>query len=383
MCFRVFLLAEIDDAVAEFSVPLHRLPPPHQDGLLSGRRSGDAVKLLSAQTSVRIHVPDLGNSNQRGRDHHSHSNAIVVTLEGAVAGVFQALAAFAAALSHQRPPPARFAVAQLESDCRFIGDAKGSENNSTGSSSKENWRRCDKEGEDLHPVTANYEQYVNVPASLMGLLMARREPLPCVIKQIEAGSRTLLLKLPVPLLPGSVSATDQEQAQSQGGDVKARGSRREQVAVETYAVRGASVADVQLGASCLLRIVTGDKIVMVLADLVARSSDRDKASEHKRSGSGSVGPASSNREARRGQDNREQDLSSSSRFSSDAPALPFSGPGRGGGGRGGGKGRAGRDSGRGGRGKPSATGRGGGRLLESGSSDGNQHSARSADKAGQ
>eukprot|EP00603_Paraphysomonas_imperforata_P011618 CAMPEP_0114459762 /NCGR_PEP_ID=MMETSP0104-20121206/5380_1 /TAXON_ID=37642 ORGANISM="Paraphysomonas imperforata, Strain PA2" /NCGR_SAMPLE_ID=MMETSP0104 /ASSEMBLY_ACC=CAM_ASM_000202 /LENGTH=467 /DNA_ID=CAMNT_0001632419 /DNA_START=99 /DNA_END=1502 /DNA_ORIENTATION=+ len=275
------VVEEIDDAVVELSVPQHKLPSSHilHGGLLhSGRHPSAALKLLSAETGVRTLVSERReNSSYRGRDYHGdhHGNTLLITLEGTVASVFLALETFTEALSasQKNGTSANSPIPQPEGGCRFIGDA------TSGGDSRDNWRRRDREGDDGdHDHRATYEQYVNVPSSLVGLLLAKRDPDPSVMKQIQRGSRTHLEKLPEPVIPATY--TEQQDGRDDDAVNKKRvgdGKEAERHSVVTFAVRGSSASAVELGASCLLRIVAGDKIVTVLADLAAHSREKNSS----------------------------------------------------------------------------------------------------------
>jgi hypothetical protein len=361
------LCAEIDDAVAEFSV---LRPPSPCGGLLAGGGTlhpSDAVKVLSAETGVRIHVPDRRErphdsaSAHRGRDresHHSHSN-LVITLEGEVANIFIAVAAFAAALSDPQLTP------QPDSGCRFIGDAT---NDNNSSNSKDNWRHRDKDGEDSSAAAVNnYEQLVNIPSSLVGLLLAKRDPDLSVMKQIQRGSGTQAVKLAEPVLPPGHDRDEQEPGGGGGG-------KQDEVdcpspLVDTFAVRGSRAAAVELAASCLLRIVAGDKIVNVLADLKAQNNNGDKSYVRvpDKKSSKKDGGSEDNQDDADGVDDAEGPSPSGQRHSSSSSS------GRGGG-RGGGKGRG---RGRGGGG----SGRGGGGGGRGGGSSSSKQSGKFVDKS--
>lgn len=373
---------EIDDAVAELTVPMHKLPPSHLHGLLrSTGYPSDAVKLLSAETGVRIFVSDRRDSvSYRGRDSqshssHSHSNVMSITLEGSVPAVFQALKSFAETLgsTHKNGSSSHSPIPQPEGGCRFIGDESKEKSNSTtsnnSSSNKDNWRHRDKDS-DGADHQADYEQHVNVPTTLVGLLFAKRDPDPNVLKQIQRGTRTQLEKLPEPIVPSSHHQQQDDSADKKvGEDVK--GSKdvnkktQRHAAVVTFAVRGGSAAAVELGASCLLRIVAGDKIVTVLSDLSA-----NKGQERHRT---TVTDVSSSTQS------RKEVVPVQEEDQENVAAASISGKG---GGRGSGRGGKNMRGGKGGKGKPYA-GRGGGKHTESDSgTGGRQGGVKAAAKAG-
>lgn len=354
------VVEEVDDAVVEISVPLHKLPSSHipRGGLLhGGRHPSAALKLLSAETGVRIFVSDRRENSYRGRDYHGdhRGNTLLITLEGSVAAVFLATESFAEALSASQKSGSstNSPIPQPEGGCRFIGDAVSCGN------SRDNWRRRERDDDDGNlDHRATYEQLVNVPSSLIGLLLAKRDPDPSVMKQIQRGSRTHFEKLPEPVFLPSGSQKEE------GGDEDTL-SKKADLTVVTFAVRGSSASAVELGASCLLRIVAGDKIVTVLADLTALI--REKNSTVESSGDTEIGVRD------RGVVSDEEKLQGEKQDSLDdvnnLSASTASSTGRGG--RSGSRGKVGR-GGRGGRGDRVKASRGGGKRVDGDSGGGSR-----------
>ena len=275
--------AEIDDAIVEFSLPLHLIPRQYQSH--SKYHPSEAVQLLSATTNVRIHIPErreITNAyKSRNRDSHFSSSDMLISLEGEVANIFKAVSEFAVAVS-TRNACKNITIPQPDDRCRFIG--KEGEDAQRTKAEKDNWR--DRENDDDDYAALTYEQYVNVPCSLVGLLLVKRDNDLNVMRQIMRGSKTQALKLPEPVLPNSWTGMENQgndaherpttvsEVESEGTisrkkneeDVGDNGHRL----VETFAIRGSSAASVELAASCLLRIVNGDKIATVLSSISNR-----------------------------------------------------------------------------------------------------------------
>lgn len=258
------IVEEVDDAVVEFTIPYYHMPRQYQSSFHS---PSQAIQLLSAEANVRIHLPTREIASHKNRENKTTPNDLIISLEGNVANIFRVIASIADGFRNTHIP-------QPDSGCRYIGDLD--ENRKTD---KENWRRP-KDAQDFE-TALNYEQIVNVPTSLIGLLLARRDPDYSVMKQIQRGSQTRIQKLQDPVISAlkQIKDKDDKNSNTEKSSANNRSNSNDDRSlriVESFAVRGSSAVNVEMAVSCLLRIVNGDKISIVLAEL-NRERKRERA----------------------------------------------------------------------------------------------------------
>jgi hypothetical protein len=243
--------------VVEFPIPRQRV----YHGLFYGNHH-DAVKHLSADTNVRINVPDTHPST-----HHQ------ISLEGAADNVFRALTKFAQVITNQdyaMPRP-----------------------HATTGASKES---C------LSPLVFRdglFELTVKIPSHIVGVLLVRRSTDPNVIHQIRQLTHTSIIKLETPADSPEKSGDEssptapeiEAEMEEETTDETLTGTgppRYNPRGYEIFAVRGSKEADVTLASSVIARILDGEKIYGVMTELKAlKERKREPGDFFSRGGRGS------------------------------------------------------------------------------------------------